>query len=206
METKFEEIGETDNHKASMDFLSDDTIVSIIKHSFDKDLPDKYNEWKLFSDYELLEKIVKALYEPMSKKWDDYDYLGSLGSSGAPLTYLLSSTYRKNAFLINDDWGVSGLFQPIKPPDIDLKNKKVLLVDSVFESGLTACNGINILEKHAGGRDKIGVDVLVITFFPEYTDRTFVKRYKGCTLYYLYYWDKEVRNEARKIKELSNEI
>jgi len=194
MEIKFEEI---DKHEPSMEFLNDEKIVTIIKRSFDESLSDKYDEWKLFSKHELLEKIVKALYELIKEKWSEYDYLGSLGSSGAPLTYLLSTTYGKDAIFINDDWGVTGLFQPVKPHDIKVKNKKILLVDSVFESGLTACNGIDTLKTRATEENgKVNIDVLVITFFPESTDQTFVKGYKGCTLHYLYYWDEDVKKEA----------
>ena len=193
MKIKFEEM---DKHEPATNFLNDEKVVSIIRYTFDKRLPDKYNEWKLFSNHMLLVDIVGALYDLINEKWDDYDYLGSLGSSGAPLTYILSTTHSKDAIFINDDWGVTSFFQPIKPYDIEVKDKKILLVDSVFESGLTACNGIDILKERARKENgDVTVDVLVITFFPKYADKTFVKEYKDSTLYYLYHWDEAVEKE-----------
>lgn len=196
MEVKFEEI---DKYEHSTDFLKKDKIAEIIKSSYNLKLSYRYDEWKLFSNYKLLNDIVDELFNIMKDKWDYYDYLGSLGSSGAPLTYLLSVKYKKDAIFINDDWGVTGLFQPIKPYDTKVKDKKILLVDSVFESGLTACNGIEILKKSARKDNGIViVDVLVITYFPNYTDQTFVKTYKDSTLYYLYYCNKNVVKEAKE--------
>lgn len=197
MQVKFKEI---DKYNRSMNFLEDETIASIIKFSYDRKLSDKYDEWKLFSNHEMLNKIVNALYGTIKDKWDNYDWLGSLGSSGAPLTYLLSTKYNKDAIFINDDWGVTGLFQPIKPHDTEVKDKTVLLIDSVFESGITACNGIEILKNRARKENGyLKVDVLVVTYFPEYTDTNFVKNHDESILYYLYYWDKDIRDKAKDI-------
>ena len=197
MQVKFEDI---DRYDASLEFLKNSDIVSIIKSAYDTKLSDRYDEWKLFSNHESLGKIVDNLYNIIKDKWNNYDYIGSLGSSGAPLTYLLSTKYKKDAIFINDDWGVTGLFQPIKPHDKELKDKKILLVDSVFESGLTACNGIDILKNHARKQNgNMNVDVLVVTFFPEYADKTFVKNYNESTLYYLYYWNDNVYDNFKKV-------
>ena len=60
MEVKFEEM---DKHEPVTDFLNDEKVVSIIRYIFDKRVPDKYNEWKLFSNHKLLIDIVGALYD-----------------------------------------------------------------------------------------------------------------------------------------------
>ncbi|HHH79634.1 MAG TPA: phosphoribosyltransferase [Thermoplasmatales archaeon] len=181
-----------DRSSGSLDFLKNKEVVSIIKESYDVDLDDLANEWKVYSKPDLLSRVVEGLYNLVKERWSDYDYLAALGLNGAPLAYLLGSRYVKRTFFVDDEWGVTSFFQQIKPAGIDLSGKNVLIVSPVFESGLKACRGIDILRENA---EDIKVDVLVMTLFPEYVDKELVrnKRYGDVTLYYLFSWTKDVR-------------
>jgi len=184
------------------EFTENPLIRRLIGEAYYLDYIDKYNEWAIYSNPELLEYVVNSLYEIVKSEWKDYEFIASLGSSGAPITYNISTKYRKKAFFINDDWGVTSLFQPIKPAKLntDLKEFRVLLVDSIYRSGSTVYNGVKTVENYAQEHDlNIGTDVLVITMLPEFIEKEmFEDDYDNIKIYYLYYWNEKVIEKAKE--------
>lgn len=188
---------ELSSFKNKIDFIYNKKISQIIKQSWDDKKNDLNDEWSIFMQYQLLDDIINELYEIVNDCWKEYDYIAALGINGAPLSYLLGNKYNKRVIFIDDEWGVTCFFQKIKPSDIDISNKKILLVLPYFESGLKASRGIDIL--HEKG-ENVHVDILTVVFFPVYLDKNIFKKakYKESCLYYLYSWDENVKKALIK--------
>jgi len=191
MKIKFQKINE---RKFLLSSLQNKNVVSIMKRSFDKDIDDLSDEWKIYSQPNLLKDIVKECYSVIGKNWDKYDYLVALGNNATPLAYSLGLYYNKKVLFVDDEWGVTCFFQAIKPSNIDLDNKKLLIVLPYFESGLKASRGIDVLNERARN---LHVDVLTVVFFPEYLDEEIFRKnnYKDCLLYYLFSWDEKIKKQ-----------
>lgn len=175
----------------SLEFIKNKRIISIIKDSYDKGLHDLANEWRMYSQPELFGRVVDEMYRMVGEKWGEYDYIAALGVNGVPLAYSLGLRYMKETFFLDDEWGVTAFFQQIKPSDVELVGKRVLILSPVFESGLKVCRGIDILREQT---EDVKADVAVVVFFPDYVDENLVssKRYGDVDFYYLFIWNDEV--------------
>jgi len=193
IKTKLQEIN---NFKNKLEFINDE-ILQIIKQSWDEKTDDLFDEWSIFLQPKLLDKLVTELYKTVNVSWKYYDYIASLGTNASPLSYLLGNKYDKRVIFLDDDWGVTCFFQKIKPSSVDISNKKILLVLPYFESGLKASRGMDILNKKG---KNVQIDVLTVVFFPVYLDKTIFNKpkYKDSYLYYLYAWDEKVKNALIK--------
>ncbi|MEM2980385.1 MAG: phosphoribosyltransferase [Thermoproteota archaeon] len=172
-------------------FLKTDIVKEIIRICGDKEGFDIF-EWRAISDSNLLVKIVNALYEEVKDIWREIDYVAALGGSGCSLASILSANYEKKFIFINDRWGITEKFQPVKPPEVPLVNKTVLLVDTVLRTGLTAYNAIQTI-------DKSHPILLVMTILPEWIDKVLYERMKDIDLYYLFAWNKRMRCLAKDL-------
>lgn len=107
----------------------------------------EYDEWKIFYDPELLSLAIKILYKKIVASKLEFDHIGALGGSGAPLGISLVQEFQKNGsskkFLQISDpiVGLSSMWlKKIKPPLKD-NNRSFLLVDSEVKSGRTLWDG-----------------------------------------------------------------
>ena len=168
-----------------------------MKNSFDKDIDDLADEWRIYSQPNLLKSIVRECYFLIGKNWVKYDYLLALGNNATPFAYSLGLFFNKKVLFVDDEWGVTSFFQAIKPTNVDLNNKRLLVVIPYFESGLKASRGIDVINKKA---KNLHIDVLTIVFFPEYIDKEIFRKnkYKNSMLYYLFSWDEKIKKQILK--------
>ncbi|MEM5868075.1 MAG: phosphoribosyltransferase, partial [Candidatus Aenigmatarchaeota archaeon] len=94
----------------------------------------------------------------MTDLWKDIQYVASLGSSGCPLATLLAMKGSKNLIFLHDRWTIIESLRPMRPFDVDIVNKKILIVDSIMRTGLTVSNGIRTI-KEGGGTPYVAVIV-----------------------------------------------
>lgn len=178
--------------------LDNDLNLAIAQKCYKNIYNDRYDEWGLYSDPKLLSTILEALYLIVDD-FQSYNLLASLGSSGAPLTFNLSVRHEKKAIFINDDWGITPTFQPIKPQNIiqDLeKDTKILLIDSIFKSGLTTYNAICAIEKYMNTQN-VSIGILVISVLPKFVElNIFNSNQHDIPIYYLTSWDVESIEKA----------
>ena len=193
---KLSEVANKNNFNSLEYIRGNELYVSTLKKCLINISNDKYDEWRIYSDSKLLERLVPALFNCI-ENWDSYNYLASLGSSGAPLTYNLSTKYNKNAIFINDEWGIAPKFQPVKPHNIEKEfpeKVKILLIDSILKSGLTVKNAIRTL-KGQDDVNQLSIDVLVISVLPEFFEiNLFDPNEYAINVYYLTHWNKDVQN------------
>lgn len=174
--------------------ISDDEIKQVLNALYKNDHND-LAEWNAFHSNIIICKIIKKLYEKIESEWDEIDYIAALGASGTPLAVGLSLFYKKDFIFINDRWGITKKFQPIKPSDINIKNKKILVIDSVLRTGLTALNGINKIE------DNHGIPkLMVIALLADWIDESIYEDLKNIDFYYLFNWNKKVEETALKLR------
>ncbi|VVB90222.1 Phosphoribosyl transferase domain protein [uncultured archaeon] len=192
----------------SLNVINSDSIKTMLEDETVKEtLIATYNyhpydlaEWKAYKSNNLLKKIITKLHSQVEPIWTGIDYIAALGGSGSPLAVGLSLYYDKNFIFINDRWGITKKFQPIKPPlpDEDIKGKKVLLVDSVLRTGLTAYNGFKIIKDHGG----LPI-IMVIALLPEWIDQSILKELKDVDFYYMFHWNGDVENKALEMGLIS---
>lgn len=155
-------------------------------------------EWRAFKSSTLLNKIVAKLYSKIEPIFAEINYVAALGGSGSPLAVGLSLKYDKDFIFINDRWGITKKFQPIKPPDVDIRGKKVLLLDSVMRTGLTAYNGFKIIKDNGG----LPI-IMVIALLPEWIDQSILTELGDTDFYYMFHWNEKVESEAIELRLIS---
>lgn len=183
--------------KSPDEFLNDPIVKEIIHQSYvGEEGGWDMDEWQAFSNSDLLNKIVPSLYNLVEEKWSDFDYVAALGGSGSPIGCNLATQKEKKFIFINDLWGATRMFQPIKPQNIDLQNKNVLLVDSVLKTGLTVYNALNRV-KEKGGVPSL----LIMTLLNGWIDKGLLEDtkldIKSVDFYYLYHWDGKIMELAK---------
>lgn len=175
--------------------ISDGVIKRVLNALYKNDHND-LAEWNAFHSNIILSKIIKKLYETIESEWDEIDYVAALGASGTPLAVGLSLVYKKDFIFINDRWGITKKFQPIKPSEgINIKDKKILVIDSVLRTGLTALNGINKIEDYHGIPK-----LMVIALLADWIDESIYNDLKNIDFYHLFNWNKKVEETALKLE------
>ena len=173
--------------------LKDGAVDEIVKSLYMNGHND-LAEWNAFHSDTILRKIIDELYEKVKSEWDNIDYVAALGASGTPLAIGLSLFHNKKFIFINDRWGITKKFQPIKPSDgIDIKDKNILVIDSVLRTGLTALNGIDYI-KECHGLPKL----MVIALLGDWIDESICNDLKDIDFYYIFNWNEEVEKIASK--------
>jgi len=131
----------------------------------------------------------------MTDLWKDIQYVASLGSSGCPLATLLAMKGSKNLIFLHDRWTIIESLRPMRPFDVDIVNKKILIVDSIMRTGLTVSNGIRTI-KERGGTPYVAVIVLL----NEWVDKTLFADIADVNLYFVFPWNKRMFELAREKK------
>jgi orotate phosphoribosyltransferase-like protein len=167
-------------------FLEDETVQEIIKAGHD-DTGNDFLEWNVYYDQKLLDKVVKKLCGKMEEVWDKIDCVASLGASGCPLATKLASEKRKPLIFIHDRWGITEIFHPIRPFNVNIAKKNVLLVDSIIRTGLTTFNAVRTI------RTKEGIPILtVMCLLNEWIDRTLIDEIGDIEFYFIFPWNKRM--------------
>jgi len=168
------------------DFLKDDVIKEMVKIGHDQEGNDFF-EWNLYHDQVFFGKVVKKLVKKI-KDPDEIDYVASLGGSGCPLATRLSQEIGKKLLFVHDRWAITETFRPLRPFDVDISGKTILLVDSILRTGLTAYNGMRVI-KTKGGIPFIAVMVIL----NEWVDLDLLSGELGdVETYYLLLWNKRI--------------
>jgi len=167
-------------------FLEDETVQEIIKTGHDGEGND-FLEWNVYHDPGLLNKVVEELCRKMEKIWGEIDYVASLGASGCPLATKLAAEKKKPLIYVHDRWGITEIFHPIRPFNVNIVNKHVLLVDSIIRTGLTTFNGVKTI------RAKAGIPILaVMCLLNEWIDRTLMDEMVDVDFYFIFPWNKRM--------------
>ena len=174
--------------------LKCDIVSDTLKEVYQNELDD-LSEWNVYHNVSILRRIIDELASKIDEEtWKTIDYIGALGGSGAPLAVGLSLKKQKNFIFINDSWGITKAFQPIKPPNAPIKGKKVLVVDSVFRTGLTTYNGVDVLNKEGVSN----IILMVVALLPDWADQSLLSLIGNIDFYYMFVWNKNVESAAIK--------
>ena len=126
----------------------DDYQIEIGKRIFNHELRN-INEYDLYADSDLVSVVITAFLNIIKGELDNkIDFIIGLGQSGAPIAYLLAQKLNKKVFILNEKHTRlpnSRIFFP-EPEIGELKEKKVLLCDSIMRSSYTAYNHYKILK------------------------------------------------------------
>lgn len=189
-----------------LELLNHEIIKELIKSGYETN--DDLSEWCWYSDPKILTKVADLFKSHIEEKCDDIDIIASCGASGCPLASYLSLNLGKEFIFINDRWGITKKFQPIKPQkcsankEVDnLRGKTVLLVDSVLKTGYTLYNAIRLLEEENVGE----IIIVMISLLPTWKDDGIFKSIDKYDVYFLFKWDLDICKEAKNKQILVEE-
>jgi len=182
--------------QASTEEMVKDDVVGIILKALYMNGHNDLAEWNAFHSNTILCQIIDELYKKVESEWENIDYVAALGASGTPLAIGLSLLHDKKFIFINDRWGITKKFQPIKPSNgIIIKDKNILVIDSVLRTGLTALNGIEYI-KDCGGIPKL----MVIALLEDWIDESIYNDLKDIDFYYLLNWNEKVEKISLELE------
>jgi len=175
--------------------LKCDIVSRTLKEVYENE-SDDLSEWKAYHKVDILQRIIDELANKIDEEtWGNINYVGALGGSGSPLAVGLSLKKQKDFIFINDGWGITDEFQPIKPPRAEVHGKTVLIVDSVFRTGLTTYNSVQILKRY-GVSDII---LMVVALLPDWVDESLLDSMGDLDFYYMFIWNKDVESAAIRL-------
>ncbi len=180
-------------------FLLDNYQIEIGKRIFNQELRN-INEYDLYADSDLVSVVITAFLNIIKGELDNkIDFIIGLGQSGAPIAYLLAQKLNKKVFILNEKHTRlpnSRIFFP-EPEIGELKEKKVLLCDSIMRSSYTAYNHYKILK----GKNVSKQYFITMIFNHLFFNKIISKEISD--LYYcpLLYWNEDFRKKFQKFKQ-----
>jgi len=181
------------NSNGKTQFLLGPTQIEI-GQILSKDHIEDINEYNIYSNYNLLKKIVIFFTSIIKEQLpNDFKYVVGLGQSGTPLAVLLSNELNKDLIII-DEKRYNLPNSRITLPEIkkdEIEGEKVIICDSVLRSGYTLRNHYTIM-KSLGIRD---IYLITIIFNQSFFNKIITQDLED--LYYLplMYWNEDFRDK-----------
>lgn len=164
----------------------------------------KIDEWSIYHDGKLLDKIIDKFVERVKriiKNGDKISHIGGIGESGAPIAYNVGYRMNLPVIIINEKYSKNGYQRKFLPePRSKDNNVKFIVFDSSIKTSLRAVTASKLCKESNHDIHSIFTMILNSEFF----NVELAKNIKNIHLEPILIWNSMVREDYRSGKEFTS--